>query len=67
MKVYTTGQVARICKVAPRVVSKWFESGRLKGFMIPGTQERRIPRDYLIKFADEHGIPLHVLEEEDQD
>ncbi|MFM7043497.1 MAG: response regulator, partial [Planctomycetaceae bacterium] len=27
MKVFTTGQVAKICKVAPRTVSKWFDSG----------------------------------------
>ncbi len=26
MKVFTTGQVAKICKVAPRTVSKWFDS-----------------------------------------
>ena len=30
-KVFTTGQVAKICKVAPRTVSKWFDSGRLRG------------------------------------
>ena len=50
MKVFTTGQVAKICKVAPRTVSKWFDSGRLKGYRIPGSQDRRIPREYLIKF-----------------
>ena len=44
MKVFTTGQVAKICKVAPRTVSKWFDSGRLKGYRIPGSQDRRIPR-----------------------
>ena len=46
MKVFTTGQVAKICKVAPRTVSKWFDSGRLKGYRIPGSQDRRIPREY---------------------
>ena len=56
MKVFTTGQVAKICKVAPRTVSKWFDSGRLKGYRIPGSQDRRIPREYLIKFLKEHGI-----------
>ena len=55
MKVFTTGQVAKICKVAPRTVSKWFDSGRLKGYRIPGSQDRRIPREYLIKFLKEHG------------
>ena len=53
MKVFTTGQVAKICKVAPRTVSKWFDSGRLKGYRIPGSQDRRIPREYLIKFLKE--------------
>jgi excisionase family DNA binding protein len=64
MKVFTTGQVAKICKVAPRTVSKWFDSGRLKGYRIPGSQDRRIPREYLIKFLKEHGMPLGDLEEE---
>ena len=58
MKVFTTGQVAKICKVAPRTVSKWFDSGRLKGYRIPGSQDRRIPREYLIRFLKEHGMPL---------
>jgi excisionase family DNA binding protein len=46
-KVFTTGQVAKICKVAPRTVSKWFDSGRLRGYRIPGSQDRRIPREQL--------------------
>ncbi|MDR3234829.1 MAG: helix-turn-helix domain-containing protein [Planctomycetaceae bacterium] len=64
MKVFTTGQVAKICKVAPRTVSKWFDAGRLKGYRIPGSQDRRIPREYLIKFLKEHGMPLGELEDE---
>lgn len=64
MKVFTTGQVAKICKVAPRTVSKWFDSGRLKGYRIPGSQDRRIPREYLIKFLKEYGMPLGDLEDE---
>ncbi|MDD3469814.1 MAG: response regulator [Thermoguttaceae bacterium] len=64
MKVFTTGQVAKICKVAPRTVSKWFDSGRLKGYRIPGSQDRRIPREFLIKFLKEHGMPLGDLEDD---
>jgi excisionase family DNA binding protein len=63
-KVFTTGQVAKICKVAPRTVSKWFDSGRLRGYRIPSSQDRRIPREHLIKFLKEHGMPLGELEEE---
>jgi excisionase family DNA binding protein len=57
MKVFTTGQVAKICKVASSTVSKWFDSGRLKGYRIPGSHDRRIPRECLIKFLDENGMP----------
>jgi two-component system, OmpR family, response regulator RpaA len=63
-KVFTTGQVAKICKVAPRTVSKWFDSGRLRGYRIPGSQDRRIPREHLIRFLKEHQMPLGELEEE---
>lgn len=63
-KVFTTGQVAKICKVAPRTVSKWFDSGRLRGYRIPGSQDRRIPREHLIRFLKEHSMPLGELEEE---
>ncbi len=64
MKILTTGQVAKICKVAVRTVIKWFDSGRLKGYRIPGSFDRRIPREYLIKFLKEHGMPLGDLEDE---
>ena len=63
-KVFTTGQVAKICQVAPRTVSKWFDSGRLKGYRIPGSQDRRIPREALIRFLKENGMPMGNLEEE---
>ena len=63
-EVFTTGRVARICKVAPRTVSKWFDSGRLKGYRIPGSQDRRIPREFLIKFLKEHDMPLGDLKDE---
>ena len=56
--VLTTGEVAKICNVAPRTVSKWFDSGSLKGYRIPGSKDRRIPVAQLIRFMKAHGIPL---------
>jgi excisionase family DNA binding protein len=61
--IFTTGQVARLCKVAPRTVTKWFDAGSLRGYRIPGSQDRRIPRENLIRFLKEHGMPLGELEE----
>ena len=60
--VLTTGEVARICKVAPRTVSKWFDSGRLEGYRIPGSKDRRIPRAALLEFMEKHGLPLDGME-----
>lgn len=56
--VLTTGEVAKICNVAPRTVSKWFDSGALKGYRIPGSKDRRIPVSQLVRFMKEHGIPF---------
>lgn len=60
--VYTTGEVAQICKVSQQTVIRCFDSGRLKGFRVPGSKFRRIPRDCLIQFMKENGIPLDSLE-----
>lgn len=60
--VLTTGDVARICNVAPRTVSKWFDSGHLRGYRIPGSKDRRIPLDQLLRFMRAHGIPTDALE-----
>jgi len=65
MKVFTTGQVAKICKVAPRTVSKWFDSGGLKGWRIPGSQDRRIPEPSLKEFMEKHNMGC-LLEEHAQ-
>lgn len=59
---FTTGQVARICGVAPRTVSKWFDSGRLEdGWCIPGSGDRRIPRNALLRFILDYNLPLGAL------
>ena len=55
--VLTTGDVAKICNVAPRTVSKWFDSGQLKGYRIPGSKDRRIPVSELIRFMKAHNMP----------
>jgi excisionase family DNA binding protein len=56
-RVLTTGQCARLCKVAARTVSAWIDSGRLRGYRIPGSKARRVPADELVRFCREHGLP----------
>ena len=60
--ILTTGEVSKICNVAPRTVSKWFDSGQLRGYRIPGSKDRRIPLNSLIRFMKAHQIPLDGLQ-----
>ena len=59
--VLTTGDVAKICNVAPRTVSKWFDSGQLKGYRIPGSKDRRIPLNELVRFMKAHNMPTEAI------
>jgi len=61
--VFTTGEVARICRVVPRTVSKWIDAGHLKGYRLPGSNDRRVPVENLIRFLKERGMPLRGLED----
>lgn len=58
---FTTGQCARIAGVAPRTVSKWFDSGVLKGYRFPDSQDRRVPAGELVRFMLAQGM-RHRLE-----
>ncbi|NLX20555.1 MAG: response regulator [Phycisphaerae bacterium] len=60
--VFTTGEVADICQVSQQTVIRCFDSGRLRGFRVPGSRFRRIPRDSLLEFMRENQIPLDNLE-----
>ncbi|MCA8984200.1 MAG: response regulator [Planctomycetaceae bacterium] len=60
--VFTTGEAAKICKVSQQTIIRCFDSGQLKGFRVPGSKFRRIPRDVLFKFMRENGIPTDALE-----
>lgn len=53
----TTGEVARRCGVTKRTVVKWIESGRLRGYTIPGSRHRRVAAADLAAFMKAHGIP----------
>jgi excisionase family DNA binding protein len=60
--IFTTGEVAQICKVSQQTVIRCFDSGRLQGFRVPGSRFRRIPRESLIAFMKNNEIPMDQLE-----
>jgi len=60
--VFTTGEAAKICKVSQQTIIRCFDSGQLKGFRVPGSRFRRIPRELLYTFMRDNGIPTDALE-----
>ncbi len=60
--VFTTGEAAKICKVSQQTIIRCFDNGSLRGFRVPGSKFRRIPRDHLVAFMKENGIPTDALE-----
>ena len=60
--VFTTGEAAKICKVSQQTIIRCFDSGQLKGFRVPGSRFRRIPREQLFTFMRDNGIPTDALE-----
>lgn len=61
-EVYTTGQVAAVCRVSPRTVCKWIDEGLLRGYRLAGGWDRRVPRAELERFLAEHGMPTAALD-----
>ena len=60
--VFTTGEAAKICKVSQQTIIRCFDSGQLKGFRVPGSRFRRIPREALYRFMKDNNIPTDALE-----
>lgn len=60
--VFTTGEAAKICKVSQQTIIRCFDSGQLKGFRVPGSRFRRIPRDQLYAFMRDNNIPTDALD-----
>lgn len=59
--VFTTGEAARACSISQQTINRCFDTGQLKGYKVPGSKFRRIPREHLLSFMKEHGIPTDGL------
>jgi excisionase family DNA binding protein len=60
--LFTTGEAADVCSLSQQTIIRCFDSGKLKGFRIPGSKFRRIPRESLVTFMKENGIPQASLD-----
>jgi hypothetical protein len=68
VKLYTIGQVAKVCGCSAKTAQKWFDGGKLKGFLLPLSKDRRVYEDVLVAFMLESGlrVPAELLERNPQ-
>jgi two-component system response regulator RpaA len=59
--VFTTGEVARICRVSPHKVNQWFDSGVLAGFRLPSSKDRRFLRSSVVALLEANGMPAEWI------
>jgi excisionase family DNA binding protein len=57
--IFSTHDVARICRVTPMTVIRWIEEGKLPAFKTAGGH-RRVQRADLVGFCRERGIPFEA-------
>ena len=58
-----TGKIAKLFNVAPRTVAKWIDNDILHGTRIPGSKHRRVAMTEVVRFANEHDMPLTKQDE----
>lgn len=56
-RVYTTMDLARVCRVSLRTVIRWVDDGRLPSFRTPGGH-RRVREEDLKQFLERYHIPV---------
>ena len=61
-EAFSTGEVARICRISQQTVIRCFDKGRIKGFRIPGSGFRRVPREALLQFMRENDMAIAGLQ-----
>jgi excisionase family DNA binding protein len=61
--VFTTSDVAKICRVSTRIVTKWFDNGALNGYRLPGSKHRRFTEGQIKTFMADNEMPLEWLTE----
>jgi len=60
--VFTTSDVAEICRVSTRIVTKWFDNDILDGYRLPGSKHRRFTYEQVRSFLAKQDMPLEWLD-----
>ncbi|MEQ8636925.1 hypothetical protein [Gimesia maris] len=55
---FTTEEAAKALKVSTRQVQRWFDSGLLKNYVLPGTIKHITSLDNLTEFLEKQNLPI---------
>ncbi|MDP5029082.1 MAG: response regulator [Paraglaciecola sp.] len=58
LRSLTSGEIAKYCNVNLRTVIRWLESGKLKGYKLPGRGNNRVLITDFIDFLKHHKMPI---------
>lgn len=58
MKSLTSGEIAKHCDVNLRTVIRWLDSGKLKGYKLPGRGNNRVRVEDFVAFLQAHNMPI---------
>lgn len=56
-RVHTTWTAGKILGINPGTVARLMDAGQIKGYRIPGSKVRRIPREALRRYCEATGRP----------
>lgn len=59
--ILTTGEAAVVMRCSLQTVIRCYDSGKLKGYKVPGSKFRRIPRAWLLQFLRTNNMPTDLL------
>ena len=57
-RVFSTAEAARICGMSTMTMIRRFDAGMIKGYRLPGSGFRKIPRVALVEFGRKYSLPL---------
>lgn len=65
IKTLTPGEIAKLCDVHQRTVSRWIATGKLKGHQLPGRGDYRVLESDFVTFAEKHKLPIRFEGDEE--
>lgn len=63
--IFTTTEIAEICRTSGQTVNRWLLNGELKGYRLSNTADWKVPRKELVQFMQNNGIPMDLLKDEE--